>query len=265
MENKKAILVISFGTSYKNTRKKTIEACESLLRESFVDYDFYSAWTSKIIIKKLAGQGETIYYPSQMLDKLKDMGYEEVLIQSLHIINGQEYDKMMKIVDSYRDSFKKIIVGRPLLSSLEDYDRLTDFMEKVSKMDNKEEKKSVTLWMGHGTEHVAHTSYAALEYRLRKREINSYIGTVEGHPSIEDVIYFLKRDGIEKINLRPLLLVAGEHAKKDMAGQDDDSWKNILKGQGFGVNVHLEGIGEFEEIQNMFLDHAREAVGGIHE
>ncbi|WAW15103.1 sirohydrochlorin cobaltochelatase [Peptostreptococcus equinus] len=266
MKNRKALLVISFGTSHPDTRKKTIEACEKLIKNNIKNYDFYSAWTSTMIIKKLSKNGEIIEYPSQTLQKLVKIGYKDILIQSLHIINGQEYEKLLEIIKIFRDKFDSIKIGRPLLSKLEDYDEVVDFIEEVTKYDNIENKlDTATLWMGHGTEHTAHSSYAGLEYRLRKREIKSYIGTVEGHPSIEDVIYFMKKDGINKVNLRPFLLVAGDHAKNDMAGQDENSWLNRLKAEGFKVKVHMEGIGEFEKIQNIFLNHTLEALGGIDE
>lgn len=263
MDKKKALVVISFGTSHMGTRKKTIESCEKLLKKEFQDMDFYRAWTSKMIIKKLKKRdNEYIMYPDELLEKLYLEGYREVYIQSLHIICGEEYHKLLEIVDNYKDKFEKIILGRPLLSSLKDYDDIADFVKEAVLSDLSEDSndKSATVWMGHGTEHSAHSSYAGLEYRLKRREIPSYIATVEGHPSIDDLLFFLKKDEIKKIHLRPLLLVAGDHAKNDMAGDEEDSWKNILEKEGFEVEVHLEGLGEFEYIQRKFVQNLKEAI-----
>ena len=202
MENikRKALLVISFGTSHMDTRQKTIEACEKRLRDRFPDCDFYRSWTSKMIIKKLKTRdNEEVLYPSQALDLLLERGYKEVYIQSLHLICGEEYNKMMNIIDNYRHKFDKILVGRPLLTSLEDYDYVTDLIKEVSLEDTKLDlKRSASVWMGHGTGHQAHASYAAIDYRLSRNSIKAYLATVEGYPEIEDMIFFLKKDGIEK-------------------------------------------------------------------
>ena len=267
--SKKALVVISFGTSHMDTRKKTIEACEEKIRGEFPEMDFFRAWTSRMIIKKLKKRdNEHIMYPDELLEELYEKGYREIYIQSLHLICGEEYCKLENIIENYRDRFEKIVVGRPLLSTLEDYDEVTEFIEDVTDRDvlkdiekNPETKeKYATVWMGHGTEHSAHSSYAALEYRVKRNEIPSYIGTVEGHPSLEDVIFYLKKDGIEKVHLRPFLLVAGDHAKNDMAGDEEDSWKTILEKEGFEVEIHLEGIGEYEFIQKKFASNLHEAI-----
>ncbi len=267
MKREKALVVISFGTSHMDTRKKTIEACEKKLREEFKDMDFYRAWTSKMIIKKLKKRDkEEIMYPDELLEDLYLKGYKNVYIQSLHIICGEEYHKLKEIVSRYEDKFESIVLGRPLLSDLEDYDMMADFVESLVKEDIKNDEnpqKSATVWMGHGTEHEAHSAYAGLEYRLRRKSLPSYIGTVEGHPSLEDVLFFLKKDGIEKIHLRPLLLVAGDHAKNDMAGDEEDSWKNIFEKEAFQVQVHLEGLGEFAQIQEKFASNLKETIGEI--
>ena len=262
IKEKKALLVISFGTSYMDTRKKTIEACEKKLRDKFVDYDFYRSWTSKMIIKKLKKRdGEEILYPSKVLEMLLEKGYKEVYIQSLHLICGEEYNKMMNIVDNYRHKFEKIIVGRPLLTKLEDYDSISNFIRDISIKDTKNDLvKSASVWMGHGTEHEAHSSYAALDYRLSRKSIKAYMGTVEGYPELGDLIFFLKKDGIKKVHLRPFLLVSGDHARNDMAGDEEDSWLNILKSEGFEVELHMEGLGEIEYIQDQFVKNILDAI-----
>lgn len=259
---KKALVVISFGTSYSDTRKKTIEACENKLRENFYEYDFYRAWTSGMIIEKIKKRdNENIMNPREAFSMLKDLGYTEVYVQSLHIICGEEYDKMCEMIDEYRDDFKKIVVGRPLLSRIEDYDEVSDFISEVTKNDVGENpSNAATVWMGHGTSHRIHPSYAALEYRLNIKNIPSFIGTVEGYPELDEVVELLKRKYVKKIHLRPLMLVAGDHAQNDMAGDEEDSWNNVLLSNGFEVEIHIEGLGEYEFIQNKFVNHLREAI-----
>lgn len=262
MRNKDALVVISFGTSHMDTRKKTIEACENTIKKRFPEMDFYRAWTSKMIIKKLKKRdNEEIMYPDELLESLYLKGYKNIYIQSLHLICGEEYHKLLDIIEKHKSKFDKIVLGRPLLTSLEDYDYIADFIKNISEKDIKnQEEKEATLWMGHGSEHSAHSSYAALDYRVRRQETSAYIATVEGHPSLEDALYFLKKDKIKKLHLRPFLLVAGDHAKNDMAGEDKDSWRAVLEEEGFDVEIHLEGIGEFEYIQEKFLANLEEAI-----
>jgi len=263
MVNKKALLVVSFGTSNATTRRLTINECESKIKSEFVDYDFYMAWTSKMIIKKLKVEtGEIIKFPDQMLEELYQNGYEEVLIQSLHIINGEEYDKIKYIYMDYKDKFKKLILGRPLLSSPKDYDEVTEIMGRIVEKDlgDNPDKTEAVVFMGHGTEHVAHTSYTGIEHRLKMASIPAYVGTVEGYPDIDIVIEQLRRDSIKKVHLRPFLLVAGVHANDDMAGDSEDSWKSMLEREGLEVIIHLEGLGENKDIQEKFLRNLKEEI-----
>lgn len=261
MAVKKALLVVSFGTSYVETRKKTIEACENKLIEKFPEMDFFRAWTSRMIIKKLKNRDdEHILFPDEAFEEILEKGYREVYVQSLHLICGEEYHKLLYVIEKYRDKFDKVEIGRPLLTNLEDYNEMADFIERVSiddcKKDIQNQIKTATVWMGHGTEHMSHSAYAALDYRLRLKEVPAYIGTVEGYPELEEVIALLKKDKIEKVHLRPLLLVAGDHATNDMANSnEEDSWYSILKSNGFDVDVHLQGMGEFEFIQDKFVSN----------
>lgn len=262
--SKKALVVVSFGTSHSDTRKKTIEICENELRKSFLEYDFFRAWTSKMIIKKIKNRdNEEILFPDELMDMLCKKGYDEVYIQSLHLICGEEYNKLLDIINSYKKRFSKICIGRPLLSTLEDYKYIAEFIDIKSKKDIENDFKkeySAVVWMGHGTEHIAHSSYAALDYRLRVKESPAFIGTVEGYPEIEDVLFFLEKNNIKKVHLRPLLLVSGDHAKNDMAGNNDKSWKKILEKKGFEIEVHLEGIGQFDEIQRKFVENLKDEL-----
>ena len=255
---KKAILVVSFGTSYKETREKTIEACETKIREGLEGYDFHRAYTSNMIIRKLKNRdGIHIENPIEALDRLYEDGYEEVIVQTLHIICGEEFNKLKEQVDNYQNKFKKIILGRPLLTYIDDYKEAVEAINKqIPSMDENE----AIVFMGHGTFHESHAAYPALEYMLRDSGINAYVGTVEGYPELDQVINKLKLNNIKIVNLMPFMLVAGDHAINDMAGDEEDSWKTILEEHGFEIKVHLKGLGENPYIQEKFMNHAHDCI-----
>ena len=260
---KKAILVVSFGTSYHETRKKTIEACENKIKESFKDYDFYRAFTSGMIINKLKKRDNMfIDKPSEALEKLYNAGYKEVVVQSLHIICGDEYNKLKDMVAQYEDKFDKISIGRPLLTYIDDYRETVEAVKKdLDKMDIDE----AVVFMGHGTEHESHSSYPAIEYMFRDYGINAFVGTVEGYPELEQVIKKLKNRNIKTVDLLPFMLVAGDHAINDMASDEEDSWKTILEKEGFNVKVHVKGLGENPYIQEKFKNHALDCMKELQE
>lgn len=260
---KKAILVVSFGTSYHETRKKTIEACENKIKESFKDYDFYRAFTSGMIINKLKKRDNMfIDNPSEALEKLYNAGYQEVVVQSLHIICGDEYNKLKDMVVQYEDKFDKISIGRPLLTYIDDYRETVEAVKKdLDKMDIDE----AVVFMGHGTEHESHSSYPAIEYMFRDYGINAFVGTVEGYPELEQVIKKLKNRNIKTVDLLPFMLVAGDHAINDMASDEEDSWKTILEKEGFNVKVHVKGLGENPYIQEKFKNHALDCMKELQE
>ena len=260
---KKAILVVSFGTSYHETRKKTIEAFENKIKESFKDYDFYRAFTSGMIINKLKKRDNMfIDNPSEALEKLYNAGYQEVVVQSLHIICGDEYNKLKDMVAQYEDKFDKISIGRPLLTYIDDYRETVEAVKKdLDKMDIDE----AVVFMGHGTEHESHSSYPAIEYMFRDYGINAFVGTVEGYPELEQVIKKLKNRNIKTVDLLPFMLVAGDHAINDMASDEEDSWKTILEKEGFNVKVHVKGLGENPYIQEKFKNHALDCMKELQE
>ena len=260
---KKAILVVSFGTSYHETRKKTIEACENKIKESFKDYDFYRAFTSGMIINKLKKRDNMfIDNPSEALEKLYNAGYQEVVVQSLHIICGDEYNKLKDMVAQYEDKFDKFSIGRPLLTYIDDYRETVEAVKKdLDKMDIDE----AVVFMGHGTEHESHSSYPAIEYMFRDYGINAFVGTVEGYPELEQVIKKLKNRNIKTVDLLPFMLVAGDHAINDMASDEEDSWKTILEKEGFNVKVHVKGLGENPYIQEKFKNHALDCMKELQE
>ncbi|HBH3166896.1 TPA: cobalt-factor II C(20)-methyltransferase [Clostridioides difficile] len=251
---KKALLVVSFGTSYHETREKTIDICEDKIKNSLKSHDFFRAYTSNMIINKIKKRdGIEIDNPIQALDKIYEQGYDEVIIQTLHIICGEEFNKLKEQVDGYSSKFKKIVLGRPLLTHIEDYQEAVEAIKhQIPHMESNE----AVVFMGHGTLHESHSAYPALEYMLRDNGINAYVGTVEGYPEIEHVIRRLKEGNIKTVNLMPFMLVAGDHAINDMAGDEADSWKTILEENGFNVRVHLKGLGENSYIQDKFVRHA---------
>jgi len=260
---KKAVLVVSFGTSYHETRKKTIEACERKISENLEGYDFYRAFTSNMIINKLKKRDNMfIDNPSEALEKLYNAGYQEVVVQSLHIICGDEYNKLKDMVAQYEDKFDKISIGRPLLTYIDDYRETVEAVKKdLDKMDIDE----AVVFMGHGTEHESHSSYPAIEYMFRDYGINAFVGTVEGYPELEQVIKKLKNRNIKTVDLLPFMLVAGDHAINDMASDEEDSWKTILEKEGFNVKVHVKGLGENPYIQEKFKNHALDCMKELQE
>lgn len=255
---KKALLVISFGTSYPETRKKTIEATEKYLQKAFPDHDFYRAFTSRMIINKLKTRdNEAVDTPLEALKKLKEAGYTEVQCQTTHIINGYEYDITLKELKSFENDFKVLTLGRPLLTSMDDYEETVDVvMGQLPKL----KKGEALLYMGHGSDHHANATYPCLDYMFKMKGYeNVYVGTVEGFPELENLVPLLKEKKYKKLYLAPFMLVAGDHAINDMASDEEDSWKTVLEEEGFNVACILEGLGEYAGIQKMFLDHLKKA------
>ena len=262
--DKKALLVISFGTSYKDTREKTIDVSEQALAASFPEYDLKRAFTSQIIIDILSDRdGIEVDNVSEAIEKLYQEGYGEVLVQPLHVINGAEYTDLMNELAPYQDKFAKLAIGSPLLTSSDDYKAMVAAVSAA--MPEIGENEAIVL-MGHGTHHHANSAYGALDYTFKAEGYsNVYVGTVEGYPELDDVMTWLEVNGIEKVSLMPLMVVAGDHAQNDMAGDEDDSWKVILKSAGYEVDTLLVGLGEMEGIHQMYVEHAHAALeGGEH-
>lgn len=253
---KKALIAVSFGTSYPETRKKTIEAVEQKLTETITNYDVYRAFTSTKVIKKIKEQ-EGIEIPTvlELMEKLRDNGYQEVVVQPLHIIPGSEYIKALHQASCYEKDFERIRVGSPLLSSFEDYQKVIAWMKKLASDLTPEE---AIVFMGHGSQHPAFTAYACLDHLLLNKPI--FVCAVESYPEIASVIERLKTEKNQKIQLHPLMLVAGDHATNDMASDDEDSWKSQLQRAGFQVESYLKGMGEYPEIQEQFIEHAQVAI-----
>ncbi len=255
---KKAVLVVSFGTSYIETREKTIDRCEEQIKQALEDYDFFRAYTSTMIINKIAKRDHMhIDTPREALYKIYELGYEEVVVQSLHIICGDEYDKLKQHIQEYEGKFSKLTIGRPLLTTIEDYGQAVK--ATLKEMPELEEDEAI-VFMGHGTTHPIFGSYCALEYAFKEQNIKAYVGTVEGYPTLDHVITQLQLDHIKTVYLMPFMLVAGDHAINDMASDAEDSWKTCLIEKGFKVHIILKGLGENPYIQRLFVEHAKDCI-----
>lgn len=259
---KKAILVVSFGTSHIEALKSSIEKIENRIRDEFKDYDVFRSFTAHSIIKKLKERDNLdILIPEEALEDLKDKGYEEVIVQPLHIIPGEEFDYIKGIVKHSKDKFKNIKLGRPIffyqgMNGLpEDY---TLFIESIKELLENEE--SVILF-GHGTEHPANAVYGMLQTVLVDEGYdNVFVATVEGYPTMENAIKKIKNKGIKKTKLVPLLLVAGDHAKKDMASDEDDSMKSKLEKEGIEVKLHMHGLGEVDKFEQLYVNRVHDSI-----
>ncbi len=254
---KKAIVVISFGTSHEDTRKKTIEAIERGIAEEFKDHEVFRAFTSKIIIKKLRERDNLIVPTVQeLMEQLVEDGYTDVIIQPTHIINGIENDNMLEDLSPYVKKFSSIRIGKPLLSDTEDYKQLVSCIVEENHVGEKE----AILLMGHGTSHHANAVYPAVDYTFRAEGYsNIYMATVEGYPTLDDAMGLMEKNEYKKVLLIPFMIVAGDHAKNDMAGDEEDSWKSVLEKEGYEVDCKLQGLGELRVVQDMFIRHIREA------
>ena len=254
----KALLVVSFGTSYAQTRERTIGAIEENLAERFRDRTVRRAWTSNFIIKKVAKtEGLIVDTPEEALEKLAEEGVKDVIVQPTHLSDGYENQRMMEIIRRYADRFERIAVGRPLLFTAEDRDAVAHLMPQLCLGDSEEDR--ALLLMGHGSEKHPVPVYEELQESFAKAGIrNVFVGTVEGTPSFEDAKALLDGSGYKKVVLAPLMIVAGDHAVNDLAGEED-AWKSILVGEGYQTEVILAGLGEYEQMQNLFAEHAAQA------
>ena len=239
---KKAILVTSFGTSHRDTREKCLDLIQREVEEKYGSENVERAYTSGIIRRIIEkNEGIHIFDQKEGLKVLKDKGFEEIITMSLHILDGIEYSKL-------DDKFGKI--SKPLLADDEDFEKIVE-----NKEFNDLEGNDAIVFMGHGTESEADYAYQKLqEEYLKAGKDNIFIATVEGKVTIKDVIEKMKGKGFRNILLKPLMIVAGDHAKNDMSSDDEDSWKTILKNEGYEVTSVLKGMGEYEFIRKMFMD-----------
>ena len=256
---KKAVLVVSFGTSYADTRERTIGAIERQMAERFPDRKISRTWTSGFIIKKVArDEGLTVDTPAEALQRLASSGTTDLIVQPTHLSDGYENQRMLEIVKEYAGRFEKVSVGRPLLFTEEDRKYVAEIMPKLCL--GKPERGTALLLMGHGSDKHPVPVYEQLQQAFFDGGAdNVFVGTVEGTPTFEDAEKRLRESGCRKVVLAPLMIVAGDHAINDMAGESPDSWRSQLDAAGYETQVILKGLGEYTEIQERFAEHALEA------
>lgn len=242
---KKAIGIVSFGTSYKDAEQSCIRPIEQAIAQAFPGRDAFRAFTSRIIARKLKGRGEPVESETELIERLQAEGYEDVVLVTTHVIHGSEYEKLMQVAGGLR-------VSEPLIACGEDEQWMAGLLEEIAA-----EEGRTLLVMGHGTDHAADGVYARIQERLGG---NVFIGCAEGERTLEAILPELEALEKKEVVLTPMMLVAGDHAKNDLAGEDGDSWKSILEKRGFDVRVRMVGLGALEAVQQRYVEKARKAV-----
>lgn len=258
-----AILVVSFGTSYNDSRDITIGAVEAAIADANPGYEVRRAFTAQIIIDKLRERdGLEIDNVTQALDRAAADGVKNLVIQPTHLMDGFEYNDLVKEVEEYEDLFESISVGSPLLTSDEDFKGVINAITAATK--SYDDGETAIVFMGHGTEAESNEVYETLQEKLAAAGFgNYYIGTVEAEPALEDVVACLKENGsYKKVVLQPLMLVAGDHANNDMAGEED-SWKTVFENEGYEVTCILKGLGELPAVRDIYVAHAKAALESL--
>ena len=280
------ILVVSFGTSFNDSRAADIKGIEDAIQAAYPDWSVRRAFTAQIIINHVqARDGEKIDNMEQAMERAVANGVKNLVVQPTHLMHGAEYDEMMELVDSYRDKFESVAVAEPLLGEVgSDATVINADKEAVAKAITAEAVKTAGfdsvdaaaadgtafVFMGHGTSHTAKVSYSQMQAQMNALGYkNVFIGTVEGEPEetdCENVIEAVKAAGYTKVVLRPLMVVAGDHANNDMAGDDDDSWKSQFEASGAfdSVECQIAGLGEIADIQQLYIAHTKAAVDSLN-
>jgi len=251
---------VSFGTSYNDSRRETIGAIEKAMQTAFPDYSVRRAFTSQIIIDHVKDRdGVTIDNVEQALERAVNNGVKTLVVQPTHLMNGLEYEELTDELAKYSDSFEKIAIGDPLLTSDADFEAVMTAITDATK--DAADGKTAICFMGHGTTADSNSVYSKMQTLLTDKGFNDYyVGTVEATPSLDDVLAAVQKGNYEKVILRPLMIVAGDHANNDMAGDEDDSWKSTFEKAGYTVDCQVEGLGQLEAIQQLFVEHAKAAV-----
>lgn len=253
---KTALLCVSFGTSVPAARK-SITAVEETLHAEMPEADFYRVFTSKTIRRILASKGETVWSMDEALEHLTDGSYDRVVIQPTHFLYGLEYESLKASVEEAKKRFPALLLGAPLLSGTGDLQALAKVLsEEFPKKEN-----SALVLMGHGTPHFSNVVYPAIQavfHMMGRKDV--YVGTVEGWPEIEEICGELKTGNYTQVRTAPLMLVAGDHALNDMAGDEEDSWKSILTREGYEVECIMQGLGVLPGVQEMYRQHLQELL-----
>ena len=260
----KELLVASFGTSFNDNRRLTIGAIENAMEKAFPDYSVRRGFTAQIIIDHVERRdGIHIDNMDEALDRAINNGVKTLVVQPTHLMNGLEYEELTGQLAEYADSFEQIAVGEPLLTSDDDFNRVMKaIVEATAEYDDGE---TAICFMGHGTEAASNEVYGKMQDLLKANGYdNYYVGTVEAEPSLEDVLTAVQAGDYKKVVLEPLMIVAGDHANNDMAGDEEGSWKTEFKNAGYEVTCILRGLGELPEIQQILVEHAQKAIDSLN-
>ena len=264
LEDKDAIVVMSFGTTFKETRAKTIEATVKAISAAHPGVKVVMAFTSHIIIRRIEAK-EGIRYPTpeEALVQLRAEGYTRVALVSLDVIPGMEYKYNVGVFNNYKNEFKKMTCSTSLMywhGQKNQADDVAETIEAFATQFPKQGKDDAVLIMAHGTPDIADAYYSVIQAKLDEAGYkNVYVYTVEGWPTLETVLPKLKANGIKNITLMPMMMVAGNHVNSDMAGDDEDSHKSILEAQGYKVSAYLHGIGENQAVRDLYVKRANDA------
>ena len=278
------LLVVSFGTSFNDSRVADIKGIEDALQEANPDWSVRRAFTAQIIINHIqARDGEKIDNMDQALERAVANGVKNLVVQPTHLMHGAEYDEMCEVIDAYRDKFESVSIAEPMLGEVgSDATVINADKEAVAKaitasavadagfesLDAAKEAGTAFVFMGHGTAHVAKVTYSQMSTQMQTLGYeNVFIGTVEGEPeetSCESVIEAVKAAGYTNVVLRPLMVVAGDHANNDMAGSEDDSWKTMFEAAGFTVDCQIAGLGEIADVQALYIAHRKAAIDALN-
>ena len=279
------LLVVSFGTSFNDSRAEDIKGIEDTLAEAFPDWSVRRAFTAQIIINHVqARDDEAIDNMQQALDRAVANGVKNLVVQPTHLMHGAEYDEMVEAVDEYKDKFESVAIAEPMLGEVgDDATVINDDKAAVAKaitdqavseagydsMEAAAEDGTAFVFMGHGTSHTANITYDQMQTQMEELGFtNAFIGTVEGEPedtACDEVINKVKDAGFKKVILRPLMVVAGDHANNDMAGDDEDSWKSQFEASGNfdKIDCQIEGLGRIEGVEQLYVDHTKEAIDSL--
>ena len=278
------LLVVSFGTSFNDSRVADIKGIEDALQAAYPDWSVRRAFTAQIIINHIqARDGEKIDNMTQALDRAVANGVKNLVVQPTHLMHGAEYDEMCEAIEAYKDQFESVSIAEPMLGEVgSDATVINADKEAVAKaitaaavseagfesLEAAKDAGTAFVFMGHGTAHVAKVTYSQMQTQMQNLGYeNVFIGTVEGEPeetSCESVIEAVKAAGYTNVILRPLMVVAGDHANNDMAGSDDDSWKTMFEAADFTVDCQIAGLGEIADIQALYIAHTQAAIDALN-
>jgi len=253
-QQKIGILLVAFGSSQKSAQV-AFDNIDRKVKAAYPQTPIRWAYTSHIIRKKLASQGKHLDSPEMALARMQDEGFTHVAVQSLHTIAGAEYHNLRTVVDAFDTMgvFHSIILGYPLLATQQDMKKTVNAILSVIPRERK--KEEAVILIGHGSHHPANAFYAALMLQLQLEDSNIYIGTVAGYPELDTVLELLMKNAVTKAYLMPFMSVAGDHAKNDMAGEEEDSWKSVLSNNGIECQLVMKGTAEFDQFVDIWLEH----------